>query len=217
MAVEFIEFDIGGETYEARLNTPESGDAERCVVVLPGAGHGPFGDVFDVTAYELANAGVATFRFETWTSADELDAKTLAELRAELDAAVAFVEDRGFESLSLLAKSFGGRVALTDCPDAFERVLGWAPAVQFADESNLDAVADDPLGDVDVHVAPGDVADVDVPVKLLYGDDDYFYPEDASALADALPTAELDIVDDENHSMNENRPAVIAGTVDFLA
>jgi pimeloyl-ACP methyl ester carboxylesterase len=216
MAVEFIEFEVDGETYEARLNTPEDGDAETCVVVLPGAGHGPFGDVFDVTAYELANAGVASFRFETWTSDEELDEKTLAELRAELDAAVAFVHDRGYDRLALLAKSFGGRVALTDLPDAFERVLGWAPAVQFAAESNVDAVADDPLDDVDVNVAPGDVADVDAPVKLLYGDDDYFYPEHARALADALPNAELRIVEDENHSMNENRPAVIRETLDFL-
>lgn len=218
MAVEFIEFEVDGEEYEGRLNTPEDGDAETCVVVLPGAGHGPFGDIFDVAAYELANAGVATFRFETWTNDEELDAKTLAELHAERDAALAFVRDRGYDDVSLLIKSFGGRVGFTAFPDGVDRVLGWAPAVVFADESNLDAVADQPLDEIeDLGITPADVADVDVPVRLLYGDDDHFYPEHAEALADALPDAELRVLEGENHSMNERRPSVLEETVAFLA
>lgn len=218
MAVEFMEFEVDGEGYEGRLNAPEDGDAERCVVVLPGAGHGPFGDIFDVAAYELANAGVATFRFETWTDDEELDAKTLSELQAERDAALAFVRDRGYDDVSLLVKSFGARFGLTDFPEGVERVLGWAPAVVLVDDSNLDAVADQRLDEIEgLGIAPDDVADVDVPVRLLYGDDDPYYPEHAEALADALPDAELRVLDGENHSMNAQRPRVLEETVGFLA
>lgn len=218
MAIEMLDFEVGGEAYEGRLNTPEDGDADTCVVVLPGAGHGPFGDVFDVAMYELAGDGVASFRFETWTNDEELEAKSLADLHAEMDVAVEFVQDRGYDNVSMLAKSFGGRIAFTDLPEPIERVLGWAPAIQFADESNLDDVYDVPLGEHDgLNVVESDVADVDVPVRLLYGDEDYFYPEHAEALADALPNAELRILEGENHSMNEHRPTVVAETLDFLA
>jgi len=218
MAVEFMEFEVDGDGYEGRLNAPEDGDAARCVVVLPGAGHGPFGDVFDVAAYELANAGVATFRFETWTDDAELDAKTLDELYAERDAAIAFARERGYDDVSLLVKSFGARFGLTDFPEAVERVLGWAPAVVLADDSNLDAVADQRLGDVEeMRIGSEDVADVDVPVRLLYGDDDPYYPGHAEALADVLPDVELRVLEGENHSMNARRHRVLDETVAFLA
>jgi pimeloyl-ACP methyl ester carboxylesterase len=218
MPMEQLDFEVGGGTYEGRFVTPPAGDAETCVVVVPGAGHGPFGDIFDITMYELANAGIASFRFETWTSSDELDAKTLADLQAELHAAVDFVEDHGYDRVSLLAKSFGARIAFADLPESVERVLGWAPAVVLADESRLDAARDQPLGDVEGPViAAADLADVDVPVTLLYGDEDHFYPEHAEALAAALPDAELRVLPGENHSFNEGRRTVVAATIAALA
>jgi|AntRauTorcE11898_2_1112593.scaffolds.fasta_scaffold02224_3 pimeloyl-ACP methyl ester carboxylesterase len=218
MPLEQLDFEVDGETYEGRFVTPPAGDAETCVIVVPGAGHGPFGDIFDIAMYELANAGVASFRFETWTSSDELDAKTLAELQAELHAAVDVVDDRDYDRVSLLVKSFGGRIAFTDLPESVERVLGWAPAVVLAEESNLDAVRDRPLDDVEeLKIAAADLADVDVPVRLLYGDDDHFYPEHAEALAAALPDAALHVLPGENHSFNEGRRTVVAETVAYLA
>lgn len=218
MALEVLEFDADGATYEARLNTPDDGDADACVVVVPGAGHGPFGDIFDITAYELAGAGVATFRYESWSSTEDIDAKTLDGLHRELADAVAFVEDQGYDRVFVLAKSFGGRIAFTGLPDSVERVLGWAPAVQVADESNLDAVSNTPMGEVDdgLQVAASDLAAVDVPVRLLYGTDDHFYPEPARSLADALD-ADLVELDGEDHSFNEHRPIVVAETLDYLA
>ncbi|WP_323675335.1 dienelactone hydrolase family protein [Halorubellus sp. PRR65] len=219
MPLEQLDFEVGGETYEGRFVTPPAGDAEACVVVVPGAGHGPFGDIFDITMYELANAGVASFRYESWTSSDELDAKTLAALQAELQAAVDQTADRGYEHVSLLVKSFGGRIAFTDLPERVERVLGWAPAVVFADDSGLDEQRDVPLDDLDdgLDIAPTDVAGVDVPVTLLYGDEDHFYPEHAEALADALSDAELRVLPGENHSFNARRRVVVAETVAALA
>ncbi|MFC6954005.1 alpha/beta hydrolase [Halorubellus litoreus] len=219
MPMEQLDFEVDGETYEGRFVTPPAGDANTCVVVVPGAGHGPFGDIFDIATYELANAGVASFRYESWTSGDELDAKTLAELQRELAAAVDHALDRGYDHVSLLVKSFGGRIAFTALPEDVERVLGWAPAVVFADESALDEQRDVPLGDLadGLDIAPADVADVDVPVTLLYGDEDHFYPEHADALADVLPDAELRVLPGENHSFNVGRRVVVAETVAALA
>lgn len=219
MPLEQLDFEVDEETSEGRFVTPPAGDAETCVVVVPGAGHGPFGDIFDITTYELANAGVASFRFETWTSTDELDAKSLADLHAELHAAVDFAREHGYDRTPLLVKSFGGRIAFTDLPDDVERVLGWAPAIDVADESRLDEQYDVPLGELEdgLSTAASDVADVDVPVRLLYGDDDQLYPDYAQALADAIPNAELRVIEGENHSFNAQRRRVVDETLEYLA
>lgn len=218
MAISLLELDVDGETHEARLNTPEAGETDTCVVVLPGGGHGPFGDIFDVTAYELAQANVATYRFETWTSPDELRAKSFADFHAELDAAIADVRERGYDRLFLLAKSFGGRIGITHDLDAFERVLGWAPAVRLSEESTFEATYDTPLGETeDLHIAADDVAGVDAPVRLLRGDEDEVVSaDDADALVDALADAELRGIPGEDHSFNENRTTVVAETLDYL-
>lgn len=218
MAIELLDFDVGGETYEARLNTPEDGQTDTCVVVLPGGGHGPFGDIFDITAYELAQANVATYRFETWTDADELRAKSFADFHAELDAAIADVQDRGYDQLFLLAKSFGGRIGFTHDVDAFERVLGLAPAVRLAEESNFEQHYDTPLGEVeDLRIDAGDVGDIDASVRILRGEDDEVVSAaDAEALVGALADAELRAIPGEDHSFNERRTTVVAETLDYL-
>ncbi|MFC4408114.1 alpha/beta hydrolase [Haloarchaeobius iranensis] len=218
MAISVLELEVDGETYDARLNTPEDGDTHTCVVVLPGGGHGPFGDIFDITAYELAQEHVATYRFETWTDADELRAKSFAEFHAELDAAITDVHERGYDRLFLLAKSFGGRIGLTRDLDAFERVLGWAPAVRLAEGPNFAAHYDTPLGEVeDLRIGAGDVAGVDAPVRILRGDEDEVVSaDDADALVDALADAELRTIPGEDHSFNENRTTVVAETLDYL-
>ena len=64
VGIELLDFDIGSETYEGRL-TVQDEDADEGVVMLPGAGHGPFGDIFDIAAYELAGDGKRVFRVET--------------------------------------------------------------------------------------------------------------------------------------------------------
>jgi len=218
MAISLLELDVDCETYAARLNTPEAGDTDTCVVVLPGGGHGPFGDIFDIIAYELAQENVATYRFETWTTPDELRAKSFADFHAELDAAVADVQERGYDRLFLLAKSFGGRIGLTHDCDAFEGVLGWAPAVRLEDDSNFVESYDTPLDEVgDLRIDAGDVSGVDAPVRVLRGDEDEVVSAaDADALVDALSNAELRTIPGEDHSFNENRTAVVADTLDYL-
>lgn len=122
-----MEFEVGGETYEGRLNAQRE-DADAGVLILPGMGHGPFGDIFDVLAYELAGTGKRVFRYESWETREDLEAKTIAELHEEVDAAVEYLQSAGCSTVYLVAKSFGGGLALTHVPDAVERVVLWEPA-----------------------------------------------------------------------------------------
>ncbi|WP_232686145.1 alpha/beta hydrolase [Halobacterium zhouii] len=219
MSLELVDFEVGGETYEGRLNTQRA-DADTGVVVVPGAGHGPFGDIFDVISYELAGTGKQVFRFDTWENHEELDEKTLAEIHREVDAAVEYLQSEGCTTIYLLAKSFGGGVTLTYVPDAVERVVLWEPAtMELGDESNIDDVEDEQFGDVEEYVVDDDdLGRIDVPVRILCGDAERGMPVDlAEDFASRIPDATVTVIPGEDHGFNTNRTAVVGHTLGFFS
>lgn len=216
MAIEPVEFEVGEETYEGRLNVQRE-DADEGVVMVPGAGHGPFGDIFDVVAYELAGAGKRVFRYESWESRDELEAKTLGELHRELEAAVDYLRSEGCSTVHVVAKSFGGGIALTYEGDDIDGLLLWAPAVELTDDP---AVVDDlgsEIGESEgLAIGIADLGHVDVPVRILVGDEDRgVSPELCREITDAVG-GEVVTIPGENHSFNENRTAIVEHTLEFL-
>ncbi|WP_135821295.1 alpha/beta hydrolase [Halostella litorea] len=221
MGIELSELEFGEETYEGRLNRPE-GDAESDVgvVMIPGAGHGPFGNIFDIVAYELAGTGRHVFRYESWEDTDELEAKAFGDLRAEVNAAVARLRDEGCSEIHLIAKSFGGGIALTHVPDAVDRLVLWAPAVELV-EGSVDHADDERIGDTEdlpIAVGTADLEAIDVPVRLLVGDEDRgVSPEECERIAGAVGDGNVTVLPGENHSFNENRRAIVAETFDALA
>lgn len=54
-----------GDDFDARLAVPD-GSAGRGIAVLPGAGHGPWGDIFDRFAEAAAADGAHVLRFDGW-------------------------------------------------------------------------------------------------------------------------------------------------------
>jgi pimeloyl-ACP methyl ester carboxylesterase len=198
-----VALEIGGDSYPGRLNAPE-GSTDSGVLVLPGGGHGPFGDVFDRVATTAADAGHAVARFETWTGPDDLDAKTDADLAAEIDAGVDFLRSEGCSTITVVAKSFGGRLALEHAPDV-DRMVLWAPAVFFGereDRPSIDAAA---------------LSGIDAPVRILQGDEDPLLSVDnAQALAEHLPGGEVVELPGEDHSMLTDEGRVVEATLAFL-
>ena len=217
MGIELIEFDIGSETYEGRL-TERDEAADEGVVMLPGAGHGPFGNIFDIAAYELAGDGKRVFRVETWESREELEAKTLGELHEEVDAAVDYLASNGCSTVHLIAKSFGGGIALSHVPDAVDGLLLWAPAVEIGVDAADATDPDEEIGeDEDLLIGVEDV-DVDVPVRVLVGDEDRGVSvDDCRRIADAVDDGDVTVIPGENHSFNENRTAVVEHTLRYLS
>jgi pimeloyl-ACP methyl ester carboxylesterase len=198
-----VTLESGGDSYPGRLNAPE-GSTDSGVLVLPGGGHGPFGDVFDRVATTAGDAGHAVARFETWTGPDDLDAKTDADLAAEIDAGVDFLRSEGCSTITVVAKSFGGRLALEHAPDV-DRMVLWAPAVFFGereDRPSIDAAA---------------LSGIDAPVRILQGDeDDLVSVDNAQALAEHLPGGEVVELPGEDHSMLTDEGRVVEATLAFL-
>jgi len=205
MTVSDVTLDVGEQRFPGRLNEPDT-PTGRGVLVIPGAGHGPFGDVFDRFAAAAAGAGHPVARFETWSSHEELDAKTDAALREEIDAGIEFLRSRDCATVALVAKSFGGRLALAHAPDGAERMVLWAPAVRFGEHE------DEPS------ITAGTLADVDVPVRILQGDADHsVLVESAPHIAATLPNGELVELPGEDHSFQNDEALVVEETLSFLA
>lgn len=96
---------------------------------------------------------------------DEVDAKTEADFRAEIEAGVEFLRSRGCETIAVVAKSFGGRLALSHLLEGVDRLVVWALAVlaegiEDAPERLLES-------DLIPSVAESELAAVDVPVRVL--------------------------------------------------
>lgn len=105
MQTESTNLAVGGREYPAELALPEAA-TDHGVVLLSGANHGPYGDVFDRLAAALTDAGVALLRFETWgdDALDDLADKHEAALFAEYDAAVDLLGER-CSRVDVVAKS----------------------------------------------------------------------------------------------------------------
>ncbi|MFC3959011.1 alpha/beta hydrolase [Halovivax cerinus] len=198
-----VTLDVGDERYPGRLNVPDA-ETDSGILMVPGAGHGPFGDVFLRFARTAANSGHQVARFETWPFPTDLEAKTDADFAAELEASVDFLRDRGCETITVVAKSFGGRIALWHLPEAVDRLVLWAPAILAGDHDDEPSISDD------------DLASIEIPVRLLQGDEDTLSMENAAALVDALPTGELVELPGEDHSFRRDHERVIAETMSFL-
>lgn len=68
--------------------------------------------------------------------------KTDAEFEAELEEGVEFLRERGCTSVAVVAKSFGGRLALTHLPGRVDRLVLWAPAAAFGESEEHPSITD---------------------------------------------------------------------------
>lgn len=224
MQTEAFQLAAHGDEFEARLAVPDDPDG-RGIAVMPGAGHGPWGDIFDLLGEEAASDGAYVLRFEGWPSADDLESKTLREFQSELVAALERLAAEGCSELAVVAKSFGGGVTLTDVPDVVDSAVLWAPATfTLGDTDRLDDALDTPFEELiepseQRKFAPSRLADVDVPVLVIQGADDRpELVENARGVVDALPDADLVVREGEDHSFrgDDREQAVVDETLAFL-
>ncbi|WP_135667606.1 alpha/beta hydrolase [Halorhabdus rudnickae] len=205
-----VTLEVGDRTYPGRVNTPEE-PSDRGVLLVPGAGHGPFGDVFLRFSRTAATEGHHVARFEMWMSPSDLEEKSDADFRADLEAGVDFLHSQGCSTITVVAKSLGGRVALEHLPDGVDRLVLWAPAILAEDAENVPEDAWEHLP----AVTPGEF-DIDVPTRILQGDDDGIPVDSAKRIAEGLPQGEIVVLPDEDHSFLRDYERVIEETMAFL-
>lgn len=221
---ESVTLTVDDAEYPGELTLPEDG-GDVGAVLLPGANHGPYGDVFDRLAEKLAAEGITLLRFESWgedESLPNLDERAVEDVGADFAAAAAFLVDRGYDRVGAVAKSFGGSVALRHCPDVVEELVLWAPA-DFLEGGETIENYDRPEGVPDdaalPTVAASALGDHDHPVTILQGDEDNFPVENARELAAHLPSATAEVIEGADHSFVGGDPETetVETTVELLA
>ena len=217
MRVQAIDLTIGTDTYEGRLNTPQE-DTGTGALVLPGAGHGPFGDIFDIIAYELAGDGKHVLRFESWEDKEQLGEKTTGELHDEIDAGIEYLQSRECSTIYLVAKSFGGGLALTRIPEVIDRVVLWEPAIEVVNDpessTEMSETMTDPGG---LGITAQELGQIQTPVRILCGDEEPgLSVESCERMVNTLGQGDMTVIPGENHSFNINRPAIVQHTLEYF-
>jgi len=203
MCAKDVTLEVGDDSYPGRLNVPEEPTGQGLLMV-PGGGHGPFGDIFLRFARRAADDGYTVARFETWPFPADLE-KPGEEFEAELEASVEFLQEQGCSTITVIAKSFGGRVTVQHLPDDVDRLVLWAPVVLFGDHDDSPSVT------------AAELAEIDIPVRLLQGEeDDVVSVENAEQLVGALPEGELVTLPGEDHSFGRDPGRIMDETMDFL-
>jgi pimeloyl-ACP methyl ester carboxylesterase len=218
MSLEEIELTTDESSFTAELELPE-GDSDHGAVLLSGAGHTAFDDaVFDRLAAAAADNGVQFLRYQTWDDGEELAEKSPDELHAEVDAALEHLRDRGCSRITLVGKSAGGVIALQSAPDRIDEMVLWAPAL-FLEGGDV-------LADLDIRedaepptITAAELADIDVPVDILQGDEDHFPVASARELADEIPDASVHVIEGADHSFIGGDPETetIETTLELLS
>lgn len=218
MSVEEIYLTVNGDQYSGEVTLPD--DADHGVVLLPGGNHGPYGDVFDRLTRTLAAHGIALLRYESWGESDGLEdahAKTNEDLFAELDAAVEQLRERGYPRISVIGKSFGGRIALRHVPDSVDELVLWAPAV-FLEDGRVREQVDHPDDAGPPLIDTKTLTTHDLPIEILQGDEDVIPLENAHELVDALPNGRVHVIQGADHSFVGGDPEdeTIETTIELL-
>jgi len=204
MPSQSVTLNFDGERYPGRLNEPDE-PTESGVLVLPGMSHGPFGDVFDRFGTAAAERGHRVARFETWTDRDDVAEKSGSEHEREIQAGVEFLRDRECETVTIVAKSFGGRLALEHLANGVDRLVLWAPAILFGEHEDAPSVT------------ARELSTVMIPVRILQGDEDEVVSvENARSIAEHLPNGELVELPGEDHSFRTDEDRIVDETLSFL-
>jgi pimeloyl-ACP methyl ester carboxylesterase len=112
------------------------------------------------------------------------------------------LDPAGIEAVSVMPQFFGD----ADIPDALAAIRGWTGAL-FAE-----------LQRQDEQIATGQLASLDVPVALPFGElDEYLSPDLGRHLAGLFPRAELRLVEGASHWPQWDQPDAVAQLVKELA
>lgn len=112
------------------------------------------------------------------------------------------LDPAGIEAVSVMPQFFGD----ADIPDALAAIRGWTGTL-FAE-----------LQRQDEQIATGQLASLDVPVALPFGElDEYLSPDLGRHLAGLFPRAELRLVEGASHWPQWDRPEAVARLIKELA
>jgi len=203
-----------------KLKLEKNPDSSRGLVVIPGISSGPFGSPFDEVVEEVSES-YSIVRLTGWEGAEDLEEITLKDLHDLIDEACELLSSNGYESISVLGKSFGGQLSLTyPRNNIFEKMVLWAPAIGIG-ETNVEKWRSTLLKHAetatDISVDKDHLEQIDSEVKIIHGTGDQVVSiENSRKICEALSRCEFSEIEGSGHSFSKAHQELIAKTTSFL-
>jgi pimeloyl-ACP methyl ester carboxylesterase len=217
---------LGNGPAQMSIEAPIGG-ASSIALFVPGASGGAFTARFDPLVHALNSRGVGVARLSLYNSPEERDQRSMANMHADIHAALGHLTERGFATIFAIGKSFGGALLLTYPGDVFAGRVLWAPALgTAASQPNVATFSTMPMGslpsllevtvdrDFFAHLA-GSAA----PTLIVQGTADTIVePANSETLVWMLPQARMVTIDGADHSFGEpaHEHILIDKTVAFI-
>ena len=179
------------------------------VILIPGVSGKVFTDKYKEFVDTCTDNGLSVARMQSWESTDDLQKKSLADLHKDLDTAVAYLRELGYETIYAVGKSLGGGILLTRNHPDIKKLVLWAPAISASkSEGNLAKMKDKKLGDiqslVDIKMGKTFLSGEFANILIIHGTDDTHIPiANSKRIVSLLNSAELYPIDKMDHSYDK--------------
>lgn len=206
-----------------KLERP-SVNSDKAVILLPGIhGHALDDYRYDSLGNYLTANGFYFLRIEFWNSNEERGEYRFSDFHKILDEACSFLKSFGCPKIGIVAKSFGGGIALSYKNPELKGIVVWAPAIGFSENSTFEKDKDMRLfnfnGVFDIKLNPNDLRKVTAPTLFIQGDEDKNVPmKNTELLQTNVLGSKLEIVEGANHQYDDPRMLrkVVDKTIEFL-
>jgi pimeloyl-ACP methyl ester carboxylesterase len=222
------------------LHKPES-PTKTAVIVAHGFTSNKDRERLVKVATGLATAGIAALRVDFGGSGESDDREiTIAAQVDDLQSAIRYVKQRGYQHVGVLGESLGGITALEAYRDEIEAMVLWAPVTKAQWDEKVDSEQRKSLEDrgffikvkdnrqfkipqVYVHERrdlnrQGILAKIKIPVMIVHGSADETIPiQDSEGAIDLLPKGSvLEKIENAGHKMDGHMDTVIPKTVSWF-
>jgi len=191
------------------------------IIFIPGASGGALGSRWQGLADAAVRNGFCLLRFESWAGPKELEQKCIKEVRQEIDWLIGKLSQKGCRRIGIVAKSFGGMIALAYMNSLVGGMVLWAPALGVSQSPNI--TESTPFGEFenaqDINPGKEDLSGLKIPVRIIHGTaDDVVDIGNSRKLIEALPSAELVTMLGAGHSFKPEscQKELFNKTLEFL-
>ena len=206
-----------------KLDEP-SKKSKKLVILLPGlSGNALSDERYDSLSHSVIANGFGFLRFDLWKTVNELEKLSINDIHSFIDKSIEFGRDSGYGEFSFVGKSFGGSVLLTYGGQINGRVVLWAPAICFGDQSNLNESKSKLLSEFvsldEIKMNEADLRNLVCPVLIVHGTKDPIVSiENSRRISLSRDNISLTEINGADHSYKdpEHSRLVIRYTVEFL-
>lgn len=165
---------------ELLISKLDDSSADTIVLFLPGISGKAFSERFQSVVDISLRVGYPIARMSAWESEEEVKQNTYAHYQSAIIEAIDHFQSLGYSKVIAIGKSFGGGLLLSLHHDAIIKKILWAPALGFAQVSNLEKLKNGLLSQIeslkDIKLAPDFVSLDKSKLCFIHGTDDSVIP-----------------------------------------